>query len=53
MAYRALLRECKEKFLKITTLVDTRNSKNSKRILFIALELFFVQRLAFCSNLIL
>ena len=40
VAYRALLCECKEKFLKITTVVDTRNSKNSKRILFIALELY-------------
>ena len=39
-AYRTLLCECKEKFLEITTLVDTRNSKNSKRILFIALELY-------------
>ena len=31
-------RKCKENFLKITTLLDTMNSKNSKRILFIVLE---------------
>jgi len=40
-AYRALLCECKENFLKITTLVDTRKSKNRKRTLFIALELYY------------
>ena len=33
--------KCEENFLKITTLLDTRNSKNSKRIIFMVPELYW------------
>ena len=38
---RVLLRKSEGKFLKIITLHDPRNSKDSKRILFIVLELYW------------